>query len=100
MLSTVYQESTVWQDIWSISTAPQLAISPLLNFSYVSFHYSAAVLVHGNLPGTHGNVSATFTSERHVKVNFENLSRKWQIGLNTAKRTLEETTQRGVRTAV
>jgi hypothetical protein len=25
-------------------------------------------------PGTHGNVSATFTSERHAKVNFENLS--------------------------
>ncbi len=32
--------------------------------------------LYAALPGTHGNVSATFTSERHATVNFENLSCK------------------------
>ena len=52
------------------------------------------------LTGTYGNISATITSERHSTVNFENLSRMWNIGLETAKRTLQVTTQRGVRAAV
>jgi hypothetical protein len=60
--------------------------------------------VHGSLTGTvhaeSAEISATFTSERHSSVNFENLSRKWNIGLETAKQTLLVTTQRGVRTAV
>ena len=45
-------------------------------------------------------IGATFTSERHPAVTFENLSQKWNIGLETAKRTLQVTTQQGVRTAV
>ena len=76
-------KSTAGRDLWSLSTAPLSAISPLLNFPYDNSHYSAAVLVHGAHRGTRGNVSATFTSERHAKVNFENLSRKGKIGLNT-----------------
>ena len=45
-------------------------------------------------------INATITSERHSSVNFENFSRMWNIGLETTKRTLQVTTQRGVRTAV
>jgi hypothetical protein len=73
---------------------------PLLDCHHVSSLYSAAVLVHGALQWTRGNVRATFKSERHATVNFENLSCKWQIGLETAKRTLEVTTLRSVTTAV
>jgi hypothetical protein len=39
-------------------------------------------------------------SDRHSKVGPEELSRKWNIGLETAKAALDVTTQHGVRTAV
>ena len=35
--------------------------------------------------------------DRHSKVGPEELARKWNIGLQTAKDTLEATTQHGVR---
>jgi len=96
--------STAQRDIWSHSTAPLAAISLALDSRCVSSLYANAVLVHGALTGTtnmeNAEISATFTSERHSSVNYENLSRKWNIGLETAKRTLQVTTQRGVRTAV
>jgi hypothetical protein len=38
--------------------------------------------------------------DRHSKVGLEELSRKWNIGLEMAKATLDVTTQHGVRTAV
>jgi hypothetical protein len=38
--------------------------------------------------------------DRHSKVGPEELSRKWNIGLQMAKDTLDVTTQHGVRTAV
>jgi hypothetical protein len=38
--------------------------------------------------------------DRHSKVGLEELSRKWNIGLEMAKATLEVTMQHGVRTAV
>ena len=44
--------------------------------------------------------TAAITTERHTKVTAENLARKWNIGLETAKRTLLITTQRGIRTPV
>ena len=44
--------------------------------------------------------SGVLTTDRHSKVGPEELSRKWNIGLQTAKDTLEVTTQHGVRTAV
>ena len=48
---------------------------------------------------TTATVSA-ITTDRHSKVGPEELARKWNIGLESAKRTLQVTTQRGVRTAV
>ena len=45
-------------------------------------------------------VSGVVTNERHSKVTPEELSRKWNIGLQAAKDTLAATTQRGIRTAV
>jgi hypothetical protein len=44
--------------------------------------------------------SGVLTMDRHSKVGPEELSRKWNIGLQTAKDTLDATTQHGVRTAV
>jgi hypothetical protein len=37
---------------------------------------------------------------RHSKVGLEELSRKWNIGLQTAKDTLDASTQHGVQTAI
>ena len=45
-------------------------------------------------------VNSILTTDRHSKVTPEELARKWNIGIDTAKRTLEVTTQKGVRTAV
>jgi len=44
--------------------------------------------------------SGVITTDRHSKVGPEELSRKWNIGLQMAKDTLKVTTQHGVRTAV
>ena len=88
------------RDIRDQSTAPLSAISPTLNSRCVFSLYSKAILVAGALTGTDSTISATITSERHSSVNFENLSRMWNIGLETVKRTLQVTTQHGVRTAV
>ena len=40
------------------------------------------------------------TLDRHSKVGLEELSRKWNIGLQMAKATLDMMMQHGVRTAV
>jgi hypothetical protein len=47
--------------------------------------------MHDALTATHGGISATFTSEQHLSVTFEDLTRKWNIGLETAKQTLQVT---------
>ena len=39
-------------------------------------------------------------SARHSGVSAETLSRKWKIGLDTARNTIQVTTQQGIRTAV
>jgi hypothetical protein len=44
--------------------------------------------------------SGVLMMDRHSKVGPEELSRKWNIGLQMAKDTLDATTQHGVRTAV
>jgi hypothetical protein len=41
-------------------------------------------------------IGATFTSKWHSSVIFENLSRKWNVGLETATHTIQVTTQPGV----
>ena len=85
--------STAQRDIWSPSPAPQMSIFPTSDSRCVPSLYANTILVHDALTGT-------FTSERHSCVTFENLSRKWNIGLETAKQTLQVTTQCGIRTAV
>ena len=40
------------------------------------------------------------TNERHHKLTPESLSRKWNIGLKTARQTIKATTQLGIRSAV
>ena len=92
--------STASRDIWTELATLLSAISPSLDCRCVlSSLYSSKILVHGAPTGT-ANISAALTSERHSSVNFENLSRKWNIGLETAKCTLQVTTQQGIRTAV
>jgi hypothetical protein len=79
-----------------------MLIFPTSDSRCVSSLYANTILVHDALTGTHGGTSgtsATFTSERHLSVTYENLSCKWSIGLKTAKQTLQVTTQLGIRTA-
>ena len=93
--------STASRDIWSESATQLSAISPSLDSRCVSALYVSQILVRDAPTGTRGaGIGATLTSERHSSVTFENLSPKWNIGLETAKRTLQVTTQQGVRTAV
>jgi hypothetical protein len=40
--------------------------------------------------------ASVLTLDRHLKVGPEELSRKWNIGLETVKATLDVTTQHGV----
>jgi hypothetical protein len=45
-------------------------------------------------------ISAVGSKTRHSDVTPEELSRKWRVGIDTARQTLKVTTQLGVRTAV
>jgi Fe2+ or Zn2+ uptake regulation protein len=45
-------------------------------------------------------VSSITSNDRHSRVTPEEVARKWNIGLETAKNTLRVTTQYGIRTAV
>jgi hypothetical protein len=45
-------------------------------------------------------VHGVITNDRHSKVTPEELSRKWNIGLQTVRDTLKVTTQKGIRTAI
>ena len=96
--------STASRDIWSDSAAHLLAIPPPLACRNVSSLYVGQILVHDAPTGTTraggAGIGAAFTSERYSPVTFENLCCKWNIGLETAKRTLQVTTQQGIRTAV
>jgi hypothetical protein len=75
-------------------------ISPVYNTRALAALYSSTVRA-GTPTGTEtGTVAATITSDRHTKVTPENLSRIWNVGLDTAKRALQVTTQRGIRTAL
>ena len=82
--------STAPRDIlWSESATHLSTISPSLDSHCVSSLYARQILEHNAPTGTgSAAIGATFTSERHSAVTFENLSRKWNIGLETAKRTL------------
>ena len=64
----------------------------------------SSVRVATYLPENQGTdsrkVSAIGSKTRHSIVSPEELSRKWRVGINTARETLKATTQRGIRTAV
>ncbi len=75
-------------------------ISASFDFRRLSALYSSCVAVSAAPTGTTRAIAAAVTGERHSSVTPENLSRKWCIGIETAKRTLQVTTQRGVRTAI
>jgi hypothetical protein len=45
-------------------------------------------------------VSSVVTNDRHSKFMAEELAQKWNIGIQTAKDTIQVTTQRGIRTAI
>lgn len=45
------------------------------------------------------NVAKVRSNDRHSRVNAENLARMWNIGLESAQRTLQVTQQTGTRTA-
>ena len=45
------------------------------------------------------NIGRVRSNERHSRVNAENLSRMWNVGLETAHRTLRVTQQTGTRSA-
>jgi hypothetical protein len=42
-------------------------------------------------------VATTVTSRRELNINAETLSNNWCIGLEAAKKTLQVTTQKGIR---
>jgi hypothetical protein len=44
--------------------------------------------------------ASSITTDRHSKVGPEELAKKWNIGLETAKNTIQVTTQNGIRTAI
>ena len=82
--------STASRDIWSELATHLSAISPSPDSRCVSALYISQILVRGAPTGTRSaaGIGATLTSERHSSVTFENLSQKWNIGLETAKQTL------------
>ena len=45
-------------------------------------------------------VASVTTTDKHSSVTPENISRKWRVGLESAKKTLQVTTQTGVRTTI
>ena len=86
--------------------------SPLSNISmvYDPQHFCERLISAVNIATTYrddidhshqrGNqLCSVITNERHSKVTPEEVARKWNIGLQTAKDTLKVTTQAGIRTA-
>ena len=55
-----------------------------------------------NIASTYRNdeVKSINSNDRHSQIGPEELARKWNVGIQTAKDTLEVTTQHGVRTSV
>jgi hypothetical protein len=79
-------------------------ISPVLDARLHATLYSSAVQVrtstalHGAATeteadtGASGRLAAAITGDWHTKVNPENIARLWNVGIETAKRTLQVTT--------
>ena len=77
------------------------SISPTFNDRTFCDRLIAAVnIATSHRDDTTRTAAGIITNERHSKVSVEDLAEKWNIGLETAKRTLQVTTQRGIRTAL
>ena len=82
-------------------------ISPVFDPCIAASMYASAISIdasiraHAKTTGTHQDrLAAAITGSRHANVTPENVARLWSVGLDTAKRTLQVTTQQGIRTAV
>ena len=60
----------------------------------------AAIQVASHIREEQPKTSSVESNKRHSAVNAEELSRKWGIGLETARKTLKVTTQYGIRHAL
>ena len=103
--SSYYREVNAFTSL-SETAAVLGKVSPSLDPRHLHSLYSSAVTVSAAATGTNNTVpgavsiAGTITSERHSSLTPENLASKWNIGLDTAKRAIQVTTQRGVRTAI
>jgi hypothetical protein len=72
----------------------------LISAVNIGTHYRKDIVDEEEERKKRRKASSVHTADRHSKVTPEELARKWNIGLETAKATLNCTTQRGVRTAI
>ena len=104
LTNVVNRISTESRDIWSDLATHLFAISPPLPCRNVSLLYVGQIPVldapMGKTLAGNAGIGAAFTSKRHLSMTFKNLTCKWNIGLETTKRTLQVTTQQGIWTAV
>jgi hypothetical protein len=77
------------------------SISPSLDERCFPALLSATMRTAAAVTGTGKRITASaIGTERHSPVTPEGLASKWGIGLDLAKRTLQVTTQQGIRTAI
>jgi transposase len=62
--------------------------------------YNNKALEEGGTKETNFKVSAVDTRTRHTELSVKEVSRKFGVGLETARKTLKATTQYGIRHAV
>ena len=97
-LSTVdVSESDIILSSISCTYSPKLFVQQVISRVNIA---TSSRLKQDATTGTGTSIAATASSERHAKLTPEGLAKKWQIGLETAKRTIEVTTQKGIRTAL
>jgi hypothetical protein len=76
------------------------SVSSALTYQTMVPRMVAAVQVATYMREDELTVGSVKSRERHSAVNAEELSRKWHIGLETARKTLKVTTQFGIRHAL
>ena len=81
---------------WGQAEEEPNKVSPILNGQTFGKRSISAV----NIATTQRTEAGMITKDRHSKVGLEELARKWNIGLQMAKDTLEVATQHGVRMVV
>ena len=61
---------------------------------------SSYIKVSTKVPSSKMKAMAAYSDKRHIAVSDEDMSRKWGIGLDKAKLTLDATTQMNFRSAI